>query len=141
MGSILAIDYGLKRIGLAISDENRLFAFPYSTIENKNNETVINRIKEIILEKEIDLILIGISYYKKEVHGKISMEDIVTNFTNKLKKSINIKVDIIDERFSTFAANENLKEAGISAKEAKKYIDQEAARLLLEEYISKINKT
>ncbi|OGI08623.1 MAG: hypothetical protein A3I68_01085 [Candidatus Melainabacteria bacterium RIFCSPLOWO2_02_FULL_35_15] len=133
MGTILAIDYGLKRVGLAVSDPGRTFAFPCDVIENKNSDYLISQINNLILKKDVDLILIGMPY--NQGSEKKSMESIVRDFINKLKKSTNIPVKTADERLSSFAANENLKEAGLSAKKSKKYIDSEAARLLLEEFI------
>lgn len=133
MGTVLAIDYGLKRVGLAVSDPGRTFAFPCDVIENKNSDYLVSQINNLILKKDVDLILIGMPYNPKS--EKKSMESVVQNFINKLKKSTNIPIKTVDERLSSFAANENLKEAGLSAKKSKKYIDSEAARLLLEEFI------
>lgn len=140
MGTVLAIDYGLKRVGLAVSDPEKAFAFPYDAIENKSSGYLISRINNLALEKDVELILIGMPYNpRSEVRDpkleKKSMESIVQDFINKLKKSTNIPIKTVDERLSSFAANENLKEAGLSAKQSKKYIDSEAARLLLEEFI------
>ena len=139
MGSVLSIDYGKKRIGLAVSDPKRIFAFPYGVIENKNINKVILSIKEIIDQKEIDLIIIGMPYHMNSGKGleqpQGEMEKIVQGFVKKLKETINIPINIVDERLSSFAANENLKERGVSAKKSKELIDEEAARLLLEEFI------
>ena len=139
MGSILSIDYGKKRIGLAVSDPSRIFAFPYGIVENKNINHVISSIKEIIDQKEIDLIIIGMPYHmnfgKSLEQAQGEMEKIVQAFVKKLKEAINIPINIVDERLSSFAANENLKEIGISAKKSKKLIDEEAARLLLEDFL------
>ncbi len=141
MGSILSIDYGLKRIGLAISDKSRSFAFPCGVIENKNFKFVLSQIKNIIQAKEIDLIIIGMPYNQRagireqKLERQPSMEKIVSGFVRKLKKNLNISFELVDERFSSFAAGENLKESGISAKKSKKFIDAEAARLILQDYL------
>ena len=146
MGRILSIDYGLKRIGLAISDELKSFAFPCGVIENKNFDFVLQYLKTIIIEKEINLIIIGMPYSwsrgSKAVNPgkKMSMENLVCKFVKKLKISLSIPVEVFDERFSSFAAQENLKESGISAKKSKKFIDAEAARLILEEYLQSTKK-
>ncbi|OGI18655.1 MAG: hypothetical protein A3B68_01375 [Candidatus Melainabacteria bacterium RIFCSPHIGHO2_02_FULL_34_12] len=154
MGAILSIDFGTKRIGLAVSDSTRTFAFPYGTIENKNHEYVFLNIKNIISEKEVDLIIIGMPYRRgipmcmptgkkaekqrnreTEKSKKVSMEDIISSFVNKLRERVNIPVEIVDEKLSSFAAEENLKESGISSKEIKRFVDQEAARLILLEFL------
>ena len=141
MGSILAVDYGMKRIGLAISDPDRVFAFPCEVIENKNFDYILSQINNFILEREVDLILIGMPYSmnkKKSDEKKNEMEVNVEKFINKLQKTLTIEIKIVDERLSSFAAEEKLKEAGVSAKKSKKYIDSEAARLLLEEFIQSL---
>ena len=144
MGSILAIDYGLKRIGLAISDPDRIFAFPYRTILNQSFDSVLSEISFFVKEKDIDLIIVGMPYSfspscspEKRNH-KNSMEKIVMNFVKKLKKKLNVTIETVDERLSSFMAEENLKESGLSSKKLKKFVDEEAARLLLEEYIQKL---
>ena len=138
MGSILAIDYGLKRVGLAISDPGRTFAFPCDVIENKNPDYLISQINNLILERDVDLILIGMPYSMNKSNSDVmknKMEKNVEAFIDKLQKSVTIRIETVDERLSSFTANEKLKEAGLSAKKSKKYIDSEAARLLLEEFI------
>lgn len=141
MGTILAVDYGTKRIGLAVSDPGKIFAFPCAAIENKGFDFVLSQINELISEKEVELILIGMPYnMNKKVSDekKNEMEINVENFINKLQKLISVPIKTVDERLSSFAAEEKLKEAGISAKKSRKYIDSEAARLLLEEFLPNI---
>ena len=138
MGAILAIDYGLKRVGLAISDPERVFAFPCDVIENKSYDYLISQINNLILERDVDLVLIGMPYSMNKNSSDVTkneMEKNVEHFISQLQKSLKIPIKIVDERLSSFAAEERLKEAGLSAKKSKKYIDSEAARLLLEEFI------
>lgn len=141
MGSILAIDYGLKRIGLAISDEEKIFAFPYNVIENKNLKYVLLEISNIVLEKEIDLIIVGMPY-NMPGSGKLKgeMAEKVEEFVKHLSESVKIPIETVDERLSSFAASENLKESSISSRDYKMLLDKEAARLLLEEYIENSKK-
>lgn len=134
MSSILAIDYGIKRIGFAISDEERKFAFPHSVMQNKNEKFVIEEIKKIVTEKDIDLILIGMPYNMDNTKGEMALK--VEKFAFGLKEKINVKVEFVDERLTSFIAEENLKESNLSGKKLKKYVDSEAARLILENYIS-----
>ena len=135
MGTILAVDYGLKHIGFAISDPTSSFAFPHSAIENKNFDFVLSYIKDILSEKEVELIIVGMPFNMDGSKGKIAKE--VENFTKKLENSINIPLKLQDERLSSFAANENLKEAGVGSRKSKIFIHKESARILLEEYIHK----
>ena len=145
MGSILAIDYGLKRVGLAISDQDRLFAFPYKVLENKNFNYLLEKIKVIINEKDINLIIVGMPYNQRSKirdrgSEKNVMEKLICEFIERLKKATGIPTEIVDERLSSFTAEENLKERGLSARKLKKFVDEEAARLLLDEFIQKIKQ-
>ena len=135
MGAILAIDYGLKRVGLAISDPERAFAFPCDVIENKSFDYLTSRINGLILERDVELILIGMPYNMNSAAIKNEMEKNVEHFIKELQKIIKIPIKTVDERLSSFAAEEKLREAGVSAKKSKKYVDSEAARLLLEEFL------
>ncbi len=147
MGSILSIDYGLKRIGIAVSDPQRIFAFPQDFIENKNFTFVASRIKEIIREREINLIIIGLPHdqrvksqeLKTQKQKKPSMQNIILDFAKALQKQLKIPIKTIDESFSSFIANENLKECNISSKKSRGLIDSEAARLILEDFIQQNN--
>lgn len=137
MGSILSIDYGLKRVGVAFSDPNRVFSFPYGIIENKGFDFLVNKLKEIIEEKEVDLIIIGMPFNMPEIKEKKSdMALKIEDFIKKLSKEFShIEIETIDERLSSFTAEERLKEAGISSKKSRKFVDTEAARLMLEDFI------
>ncbi len=147
MGSILSIDYGLKRIGIAISDPERIFAFPQDFIENKNFTFVASRIKEIVCEREISLIIIGLPHDQRiksqelraQRQKKPSMQNIILDFAKKLQKQTEIPIKTIDESFTSFIANENLKECKVSSKKSRKLIDSEAARLILEDFIQQNN--
>ena len=141
MGSILAIDYGLKRIGIAVSDPSRIFAFPHSVIENKSLEYVLVNLKKIVSEKEIDLIIVGTPFFKNpdiRIKDDNEMQKIINDFVTKLKTKLNVQIEIVDESLSSFSANENLKAMGISAKKSKDFIDKEAARIMLEEFIKEL---
>ncbi len=170
MGSVLSIDYGSKRIGIAFSDPKRIFAFPYGILENKDFNYICSQIKDIACEKEVDLIIVGVPYDqrvknknpesskhpaqngrgslskaerqhidKSQKNNKPSMETIILEFISKLEKNINIPITTVDESYSSFMAEENLKNCNLSSKKSRKHIDTEAARLLLEEFIQKNN--
>lgn len=138
MGSILAIDYGLKRIGFAVSDAEKKFAFPCGIIKNKGYDYILSYIKKLIKEKNIDLIIVGIPYNMPEVSTlKSDMTNLVENFVRMLTKSLKLPVKTVNERLSSFCAEENLKEAGLNSKSSRGLIDVEAARIMLEEYLEK----
>jgi len=133
MGSVLAVDYGLKHVGIAISDAEKKFAFPLIMIENKGDKYLIEEIKKIVEEKEAETIVIGFPLNMDKTKSK--MTESVENFVAKLKTTISVSVVTIDERLTSFAAEENLRECNMSTKKMKKYVDIEAARLILEKYL------
>lgn len=134
MGSILSIDYGLKRIGLAVSDPTRTFTFHHSVIENKNLPYVISEIQKVISEKEIDLIIVGMPLNMDRSKGEMAKN--VENFIKVLKEKSGLEIQSVDERLSSYIAEENLRKSNISSRKIKQYIDLEAARVILEEYLN-----
>lgn len=101
MSRILAIDYGRKNIGLAFSDEERKFSFPYKVVENKFSEFK-KIVQEIIKEKNISEIVIGLpKTLKGELH---EIAEDIFKFTKKLKKEFNLPVHFGEERFTSAQA-------------------------------------
>lgn len=99
---ILAIDYGKKYIGLAHSDKEQKFAFPFKVIENKKFLEVKKELQEIIEEKNISEIVIGLPMtFKSEPH-KIAKE--IAIFAKKLEKEFGLLVHFEEERFTSAQA-------------------------------------
>lgn len=140
MGSfrILAVDYGEKRIGLALSDLMHMFAKPYKTIPNESIEKTIQFIQEVIQEKEVGQLVLGIPWGLDGLSTDKTRE--TQAFFDVLKTNISIPVVGFDERFTTTDAHELLKEMGYSWKEAKKIIDSMAACLILKKYLEENKK-
>jgi len=127
---ILSIDYGEKRIGLAVSDEKETLASRFLTLENKSLKNSVEEIKRIISEKEIKKITIGIPVGFK---GESEQTKMTRKFIGELKKNVDTPIVEINEVFTSKMAEENLRESGV--KDIKKIIDQEAARIILESYL------
>lgn len=134
---ILSIDYGDKRTGLAISDEGEKLASRFLTVENKSSENLIKEIKKIILEKDISKIILGIPIGFK---GESAQTQNIRKFSAKLSESIKMPIIEINEIFTSKMAEENLLNAGVKREEIKKIIDQEAARIILQDYLDRKNK-
>ena len=60
MGRILGIDYGDSRVGLALSDPTKTIAFPYQTISNEGEERLLQKLKNVIIEKDIECLVLGL---------------------------------------------------------------------------------
>lgn len=120
---VLGIDYGTKKIGLALSDESGTFAFPHSTIEN--NDKALDRIIAIILGSLVEKIVVGESLDYKGENNPI-MDDVYA-FADRLEKQTGIEVFFEPEFLTTTQAG---KEQG-----RRDNLDASAAALILQSYL------
>jgi len=136
----LAVDFGLKRIGIAITDDLKLMAFPRKHIEN--TEGVFEEILKIVINEDVSRIIIGhpLNFKSESTHSTIH----VTEFCNKLitkcsQKKLDVAIVFLDERFTSSLAKHNISESGLSKKKRrdKGLLDSEAARIILEDYLKK----
>ena len=134
MNRVLAIDYGEKKVGLALSDPLKIIAKPYKTIDNSCNEQLINDFNTIINNKNVDEIVIGLPVTMKNSHSK--QTDNVNKFIDLLKTKIKIKVTVVDERLSSIEAKKSLVNQGIKTGHNKKDVDMTAAALILQSYLN-----
>lgn len=128
---IMAIDYGKKRTGIAITDPLGVISQPLLTLEVKSQKELIRRLKFIIQENGVGLILVGNPLSHNGHATKMSQE--IATFVNRLKKAVTIEIQLWDERFTSQYAANILKDIGLRRKDAE--IDQIAASLILDEYI------
>jgi putative Holliday junction resolvase len=133
---ILGIDYGEKRIGIAISDPLGITAQGLPTIEYANIEEVLQKISNIVLEKEVGEIVVGLPKHMNNSLGEKAL--LVQTFVELLKKYVSIPVNTIDERFSTVRAHRTMLEGNLSRKKRKKLVDMIAAQLILQDYLDRI---
>jgi len=138
MGRLLGIDYGDSRIGLALSDPNKIIASPFKTIKNKGNKYVIGLLNEIKIEKQIELIILGLP---------IGLNNQDTSQTKKVRlfagliQILNIPIVFQDERFSSLSAEKSLIIQNVKTGHNKNMIDEAAAAIFLQQFIdSKKNK-
>jgi putative Holliday junction resolvase len=128
---ILGVDYGEKRVGLAITDELKLLSHSLKVVDTTNS---ISEIKKVLYEYgNIEKIVVGIPInLKGEVSFKAKQ---VLNWIEKLKKEVNIPVVTWDERFTTVSAEDFLLEANVKRKNRKKIIDKMSAQIILQNYL------
>jgi putative holliday junction resolvase len=130
MGRIASIDFGLKRIGIALSDARRKVALPVGVVDG--GKKAIQNIRGALPLKEVDLIIMGLPL---ELSGKKGpMAEVVIQFAKTLEEALHIKVELIDERLSSKGAERELKEISLSGKGK---IDMVAATLLLQTFLDK----
>jgi len=118
---ILAIDYGERKIGLAISDPLCIIAKPYKTITNNSKKDLLDNIKKIIKSKNINKIVIGLPITLKNTFSKQTHK--VQEFINYISNSIDIEIDVVDERLSSIEAKKSLINQGIKTGHNKEDID------------------
>lgn len=127
----MAIDYGLKRVGVAITDPLCTISQPLLTIEPRSGSDLIKRLKCIAQEHEVGLIILG---NPLSLQGKpTEMSNRIERFLKKLKRSIDVEVVLWDERYSSKYAVKRMRNLGISGK--KEEIDRIAAAIMLDEYL------
>lgn len=133
MSRILAIDHGSKRIGIALSDPLRIFAKPFATLPNSGFKKFVTRLKEIITEQDVALIVLGLPWAIDGSKTPKTLE--VEAFGHKLQKHIDTEVVFWDERYSSSEADEALKTMGLSWEEGKSARDAMAATMILKSYL------
>ena len=138
MGRIIAIDYGYKRTGLAVTDALKIIAGGLVTLPG--NE-VISFLKDYILSEDVELFLLGeprqMNYQPSENMRKVEQ------FKKKLQESIpQIEIKMIDERFTSVLAHRAMLEGGLKKKERrnKELVDELSAVIMLQSYLELIRK-
>ena len=130
---VLGLDYGDKRIGVAISDEMGWTAQALEVIPRDMQGQHIGRIKEIVGQYNIDTIIVGLP---KNMNGTVGERgEICIAFAQTLQEILNIPVQLWDERLTTVSAERTLLEADVSRKKRRQVIDKVAATLILQGYL------
>ena len=133
LSRILGLDYGERRIGLALSDPMGIIARPLTVIDRKKTADHISRISEIIAEKKITTIVVGLPLTLKGHYSK--QTEIVLAFIDQLKSDFQIPIVAIDERLSSVAAKKSLLLQSVKAGYEKGRVDETAAAIILQEYL------
>ncbi len=134
---ILSLDVGEKRVGMALSDALGIIAQQLDTLVRRNEESDFKRIREIIEERGVTEIVVGLPLNMDGTAGPKAEE--INRFVEKLKAECDVPVKIWDERLTTRQANRLLIEADISRKKRKKLDDKLAAQLILQSYLDSIS--
>ncbi|MCL4550918.1 MAG: Holliday junction resolvase RuvX [Bacteroidetes bacterium] len=135
----LAIDFGEKRIGLAVTDPLNIFAYPLSTLQNDSK--FWNNLSKIISEYSVVKIVLG--YPLKESGEQSSSTKMVITFKEELEKRISLPVELVDERYSSDIAKQRII-ASVSSKKKrrdKSLLDKNAAAVILEDYLNAQNRS
>jgi putative Holliday junction resolvase len=143
---IAGIDFGLARIGIAISDETKIIASPFTTVtaEKKADRTVI-KVANVLKNHQdtwgsvFEEIVLGLPLFLNGQSG--SMADEVKQFAEKLKETFQVPIILWDERLSSVQADRALREHNLTRKERSHLIDQVSAAILLQSYLDYKNNS
>lgn len=135
MTRIMGLDVGDKTVGVAISDPLFITAQPYETIKRTKAKFDIDRIEEIIKEKDISLVVVGLPKNMNNTIGPQSMK--VMSFVDLIKKRIDIKIVYEDERLTTVQSESVLIDMNVRRENRKTHIDKIAASFILQSYLDR----
>jgi len=133
-GRILAIDYGRRRIGLALSDELRMTAQPFATLQRTNRRNDIRRLRDIARKNEVRGIVVGHPVRLDGSEGEMAEE--AERFAARLRKELGLPVELMDERLSSWEAEQVIAKPTSSKK--KSALDHIAAAVILRDYLERI---
>lgn len=131
----MGLDVGDKTVGVAISDPLFVTAQPYETIKRRKAKFDIDRIEEIINDKDISLIVVGLPKNMNNTIGPQSMK--VMSFVDLIKKRIDIDIVYEDERLTTVQSEAVLIDMNVRRENRKTHIDKIAASFILQSYLDR----
>ncbi|MCG7410310.1 Holliday junction resolvase RuvX [Paenibacillus sp. ACRRX] len=130
---ILGLDYGDRKIGVAVSDAFGWTAQGLEVIVRRNDEDDMRRLETLVKEHEVEEIVLGLP---KNMNGSIGPRgEISMSFAETLKQSFGLPVHLWDERLSTVSAERTLIEADVSRKKRRQVVDKMAATIILQTYL------
>jgi len=129
--TILAIDYGEKRIGLAVTDELEIIASPLETVAN--DPAGLGRIRKVVVDRRVDTVVVGLPLNMNGTAGPAAHKAL--EFARSLQTAIAAAVVTYDERLTTVQAERSMLERDMSRARRRKRIDQMAAQVLLSDFL------
>jgi len=132
---VLAVDYGRKRIGLALSDALGLTAQPLATLVRVNRQTDLRRLREACRTHGVTHIIVGHPLHMTGEAGEMANE--AARFATRIEKEIGIGVELVDERLTSWEAEQTVAETKSSARRRRQPLDDVAAAVLLRDYLER----
>ncbi len=135
MGRILAIDYGTKRSGIAITDEMKLIASGLTTVASKE---LLSFLKNYLASEKVELVLVGEPKQKDGTHSEVEKE--IQKFILKFSETFpEMKIERVDERFTSKMAFQTMIDSGLKKKQRqnKALVDEISATIILQSYLYK----
>ena len=136
MVSALGLDLGARRIGVAGCDRTGLIATGITTLQRTTFESVLEPLRELVAEREVEVLVVGLPY---TLDGEIGNQAKKTQKqARKLSRALNLPVEFVDERLTSFAAKEMMSGAEKAASKAgskKGLVDRKAAAIILQQWL------
>ncbi len=136
---ILSLDPGTKRIGIAVSDELKMIAQPLEFIPAEPFADVVARLKRLVQEKAVELILVGMPRNMDGTYGPAATR--VQEFVAALENAIPLRIKTWDERLTSAQANRILLAGNVRRDKRKQKVDKMAAAILLQSYLDSVRET
>jgi putative Holliday junction resolvase len=135
-GRLLALDLGAKRIGVAVSDELRITTRPLPMILRRSWKELLQQVAGLVQSLEVKGLVIGLPLRLDGGDGAAA--ESVRAVAEKFRRSLSVPIYLQDERLTTFAANSDLKAAGLNESESKREVDSAAAAIILRDFIDRM---
>ena len=135
MGRVLALDYGEKRIGVALSDPDRIIASPLEVYTRASRARDAEHLKHLVEEHEIEQVVVGLPLYPSGDESEKSAE--ARRFGQWVGEAAGVPVDFYDERYTSVEAEEYLKEARVTFRRRRSKRDMLAAQIFLQAYLDR----
>ena len=133
----MGIDFGMARIGIALSDDTKFLATPFETYKRKGEELDIQHLIDIIKAKNVDEIVCGLPMNMAGEEQEIAKR--TRDFMLALQIKHEINVEFVDERLSSLMAEEMLRETERDWKKRKEKLDAVAASIILQDYLDSVS--
>ena len=134
MGAVLSIDYGTRRLGLAVTDPGRSFVFPRPTLQRRSQEEDLRALAERCAEDDVDLVILGLPLNVDGTEGPMARA--ARDYGKLLEASLGREVRMVDERYSSLEADERIRAARPGRRRRDKGLrDQGAAVIILETWL------
>ncbi len=129
----MGLDFGKARIGVAFSDLSSTIASADHIYKSQGEEQNLKYFANLIRDKSVDLVVFGLPLNADGTESEMSQ--VVRDFAEKLSKISNTQVAFQDERYTSFEAEEYLKEAGVKWEKRKELLDKISAQIILQNYL------
>ena len=135
---ILSVDLGKARTGLAICDKTEMLATPLAQIHEKNIEHLIDKVANVAIAREVEMIVVGLPKNMDGSEGESAQD--ARDFASKLKEKTGLLVRMQDERGTTITAHKYLNATNTRGKKRKNVVDSVAATIILQNYLDSKNR-